>query len=77
VCFPIDIAKPLKFVFNPIKTTVPLHSPEVVGFEASVEATQEDADAAAAALEGLYATLPAGQQAVFAQILLQASSAAG
>ena len=68
---------PVKFVFTPLKTTVPLPRPEVRGFDASGDITQADADAASAALEGLYQTLPAGQQAVLEQILTQAASAAG
>ena len=63
--------------FDPIKTQIPILDDEVRGFAGDTRATQEDADAASAALEALYATLPAAQQAVLAQILLQASSAAG
>ena len=68
---------PVKFVFTPLKTTVPLPRPEVRGYDESGSITQEDADAASAALQDLYATLPAGQQAVLEQLLSQAASAAG
>jgi hypothetical protein len=74
MCFPSP-SDQLKFKFKPLGTTVPLFVPEVKGFEASVDPTQDDADAAAAALEALYNGLPQGQQAVLAQIVLQATQA--
>jgi hypothetical protein len=55
--------------------SVPLLRPEVQGFEAMADPTQNDIDAVAAALDGLYAELPAGQAAILAQIVNQASQA--
>jgi hypothetical protein len=65
---------PLSFEFKPTGASVPVYTPEVKGFDAATDPTQDDADAAAAALEKLYGELPAGQQAVLAQILSQAAS---
>ncbi len=65
----------LHFTFKPLSTTVPIFVPEVKGLEASADPTQDDADAAAAALETLYNDLPPGQQAVLAQIVLRATQA--
>lgn len=78
MCFPVDSAiSRVKFVFKPTKTTVPIQVPEVRAFEISGDPTQPDADAAAAALEDFYTTLPEGQQAIIAQLVLQAAEAAG
>ena len=65
----------LKFNFRPTGAGVPVYTPEVKGYSADEEPTQDDADAAAAALENLYHELPPGQQAVIAQIVAQAASA--
>ncbi len=63
------------FRFEPIQTRFTLLTDEVHGFGVDTEPVQADADAASAALEELYRSLPAAQQAVLAQVLLQAPSA--
>jgi len=68
-------SNPLSLNFRPLDVSVPVYTPEVKGF-GSDDPTQDDADAAAAALEKLYHELPSAQQAVVAQILSQASEAA-
>jgi hypothetical protein len=68
-------ANRLMFRFNPVQTNFPLFTAEVHGFGADTDPVQADADAAAAALEELYGALPPAQQAVLAQVLLQAASA--
>ncbi len=68
-------ANRLMFHFNPVQVNFPLFNQEVRGFGAETDPVQADADAIAAALAERYDALPPAQQAVLAQILLQASSA--
>lgn len=65
----------LLFSFKPLQTSFRLTRPEVVGFASGVETTQADVDGICAALEGLYDSLDEGQQAVLADLILQAGRA--
>ena len=74
----INIGTPanrVSFNFKPIQTSFKLLAPEVQGFGADDEPTQEDADLASSALGELYASLSPRQQAVIARLVLQASAA--